>query len=102
MDNAKILIEYIESETNKTLVAIKKIQKLCVHLILERSIDKEDYKRIQFITDGNHKNISDDLENIKKDIESLCDSYRFTGNWKLERVSSSSCFNRLYWKSTSY
>ena len=82
MDNAKILIECIEKETWKALNNIKELEKASVDLISERSINKENYERIQCITNGNHNYISDDITNIKKSIESLCGTYNFEENWK--------------------
>ena len=82
LDNAKILIECIEKETWKALNHIKELEKASVDLISERSINKENYERIQCITNGNHNYISDDYTNITKIIESLCGTYNFEENWK--------------------
>ena len=82
IDNAKILIECIENETRKALNNIKDLEKVSVDLISERSINKENYERIQCITNGNHNYISHDITNIKDSIESLCGTYNFGKNWK--------------------
>ena len=82
MDNSKILIECIENETRKALNNIKELEKVSVDLISERGINKESFETIQFITYRNHNYIDDDVENIKKSIESLSETYNFEGNWK--------------------
>ena len=82
IDNAKILIECIENETRKSLNLIKELAKVSVDLISERSINKENYERIQCCTDLNHNYISDDVENIKLSIKNLYGSYNFEGIWK--------------------
>ena len=82
LDNARILIEFIEKETWKAMNNIKELEKTSVDLISERSIYKENYERIKFITDVNHHYTSDDITNIKKMIESLCGTCNFEENWK--------------------
>ena len=82
LDNAKILIECIENETRKALNNIKELENVSVDLISERGINKENFERIKFITDRNYNYIDDDVENIKKSIESSCGTYNFEVNWK--------------------
>ena len=54
-------------------------------MIAEKSIDKEYYERIQRITNGNHKYISDGAEDMKKIINNLdafYENYNYNEMWK--------------------
>ena len=76
VNNSKILIESIEKETRKSLNHIKELEQASIDLISERSIDKESYEVIRCISIENPHIVGNEVENIKKSIESLCDSYK--------------------------
>ena len=85
MSNTRVLIKCIEKETMKALTHLNELKRIVVDLIAEKSIDKEYYERIQRITNGNHKYISDGAEDMKKIINNLdafYENYNYNEMWK--------------------
>ena len=82
LNDAKLLMKCIETETKKALSIIKELEKASIDLILEKCFSKEHYKRLQAITADNINYISDEFEICKKSIENVYESYNDERIWK--------------------
>ena len=82
LEDAKKLIEFIEKKTVKALVTLKELEKIVVDLISKKSISKEYYEKIDYITNRNQQYFGVEVDDIKKSIEKLYDTYNYDENWK--------------------
>ena len=82
LNDTKILIKCIETETKKALSNIKELEKASIDLIFEKCISKEYYKRLQSVNADNINYTSEHFEKCKKNIENVYESYNNEIIWK--------------------